>query len=71
MGKFEREEARCPFYAGERGAWISCEGVMEESLSTHVIFADKKSRAEAAVTLCCGDWEECPLARAINRKYEE
>ena len=70
MGKFEREEARCPFYAGERGAWISCEGALFEAISTHVIFPNKESRAEAAVTLCCGDWEECPLARAIHRKYE-
>lgn len=70
--KFQSGDALCPYYQGEKGAWISCEGVTHDSCSTHRIFGTRAEREEAAEAFCYDQWQECPVARAIyHEKYEE
>ena len=70
MKHYVSKSVRCPFYHWEEERWICCEGVARETwlrltFSTRTAFANYKGR------VCCGDYETCPIAQMLTKKYEE
>ncbi len=60
--------AVCPFYRREGHFTITCEGVMGRDM-VHV-FERIRDKTRQEERFCCGDWERCPVARVLMRKYE-
>lgn len=71
MRRFQRADAICPYYAGEIHDQLVCEGALGESSVMHHMFANPHQKEEVVLDLCCGEWKECPIARAIYQKYED
>lgn len=60
----------CPFYKCENPLKIECEGVLEKS-NIHNCFQDKPSKVRQKKHYCNKFYKECPLYKAINKKYED
>ena len=62
-----RISAKCPFYKGEQGIYIFCEGIAPD-VSLRLAFGNgAKAYREAC---CCKDWRSCIVAQMLERKYE-
>ena len=55
---------KCPFFQADERQIVICEG-------GRVSFTDRPTYLRYANGYCCGDWERCTLAMALNRFYEE
>lgn len=70
----KRSRAVCPYYRGEfadyRWQNILCEGVHKGSPTSRQLFATREEKNNNAIKYCCGDYESCPIAKAIkDNKY--
>lgn len=58
--------AKCPYFAKEYGnkgkRTVYCEGVIWR-------FPSRAARNKLTLTYCCGKWEECSIAKALNEHY--
>lgn len=62
---------RCPFFGALRpGGQIRCEGVLRGSGATVSLFSEPKRWEEQVKRHCQKDWEQCPIAEVLQRKYE-
>lgn len=73
MGKYNKKNLTvvCPFYNGELGRQIVCEGIEEDSAIT-VTFKSKEGRVQYQRMYCsriCG-YKRCALCKAISQKYD-
>lgn len=59
---------KCPFYKGERRQLIYCEGVQEGS-SIHMGFDTQDNFRDYKSCFCKGDYNQCLIAQAMNRKW--
>lgn len=62
---------RCPYYRREerkRQKKIVCEGVVEGT-SLHQTFSSVAALKKHRDQFCKGNYRECPIAAALNRKY--
>lgn len=64
--------AICPFYQRESGKSLTCEGMIVGTVCTHR-FRDEESRLKWQAMNCemLNYWNCCPLAAALQKKYEE
>ena len=69
MKYIESVEAVCPFYKGHQQQVIYCEGPVDGS-AMHLAFAIPAKQEKHRVRYCEKfDYEKCPLAGMLNRKY--
>lgn len=68
MAKYEDPIVKCPFYSWEEGRQICCEGIIGLSM-THT-FTTKEQRRLYERSRCKRAWKECPLAQALEKKWE-
>ena len=62
---------KCPFYKNDIGKrhMIACEGLM--SSHAEQVFRNHKIYMDVFTKMCCGEWEKCPYAIALQRdKYK-
>lgn len=69
MAKRRDKNAECPYYRFDNGQRMSCEGVLDGIEATNLIFANRASLLAHRRRYCCRKWEDCPIARDINRKW--
>lgn len=77
MGKcrFDDVNVRCPFYIGSTNTVIICEGVADGSVLENK-FRDmsgkpmKDKRDAHKHKYCDCLWEQCPIYKALEEKYE-
>lgn len=69
MGKYEDPIVKCPFYSWEEGKKLCCEGVNAFS-SVQLTFTTKEQRRSYERVICKKSWNTCPLAQALERKWE-
>lgn len=62
-----KADAQCPFYKGEYGRGVYCEGVMPGSKICNSFF---KGAREYKIRHCYEDWEQCRIAKMLWDKYE-
>lgn len=63
--------AKCPFYVHHSQTIIVCESPLETEETTNVLYTTPKSKKSIFMDKYCRNmWQTCPIARAINRKYE-
>lgn len=68
-GSYAQVNVRCPFYRRDDGKLcVKCEGVDGESGLT-LRFAQKSRWERYMGNYCCGDYETCPLYKAVEQKY--
>lgn len=63
---------KCPYYKREERKpqkKIVCEGVLERT-SLHQMFETVPDLKNHKDSFCKGDYNKCPIAEALNRKYE-
>lgn len=60
---------KCPFYSWEEGKKLCCEGVNACS-SVQITFTNKEQRRAYEKMRCKMAWRECPLAQALEKKWE-
>ncbi len=61
---------QCPFYKDEEPTVIHCEGV-EAGSSLHNVFTPNTVKAKGyKERYCQSGWEQCLIAKMLNRKYE-
>lgn len=61
---------QCPFFIGEDGFRVKCEGSEDES-KLFLIFPNKKLKANHEKKFCCDKWKDCRIAKMLNQKWEE
>ena len=61
----------CPFYVDDLRVRIRCEGCIDESLYTHMIFEDVNKKMEYMRNKCCDKWGSCTVCALLMRKYNE
>ena len=54
---------QCPFYQYETRGKYLCEGA-------EIQFRDRMVRRTVVYTCCADDWHSCPIAKALEKKYE-
>lgn len=60
----------CPFYIAEGKRGVRCEGLVKGS-SLRLNFNREKSFLHFRENHCCSmQWEQCPIARMLDAKYE-
>lgn len=64
----EDKLVKCPFYKADLVNGVCCEGVVEGA-TTHVILRNGDRKKAHKQRLCRNRWQECPLAKALNGKY--
>lgn len=72
MKKYMDKYVVCPFYSGEHGSKIYCEGFsdsnsLQTSFKTKELLIDHKKR----LCRCITRYKSCPLYPIINAKYKE
>lgn len=68
---FDLADVRCPFFDRfYRGKSIKCEGLGRTGGYLINGFGSEKEWVEHVNLFCNKDWEECPIARMLNEKYE-
>lgn len=71
-GRYYLRTAKCPYYGCQfrNNQWffLECSGIFEGSKRIRHKFRGRRARDRVIETFCCGDFQECPVARAI---YEE
>lgn len=70
MSNYIAKDVRCPYYIKEDGSKIHCEGY-EEGTYIHLVFPSPSSRRDYQIDVCCYDYNECPIADMLNKKWEE
>lgn len=63
---------KCPYYRREERKQqkkIVCEGVLDGS-SIHQMFSSVSDLKRTKDCFCKGDYNKCPIAEALNRKYD-
>lgn len=63
---------QCPYYKREernRQIKIVCEGILDGT-SLHQIFLSVEALKKHRDCFCKGDYSKCPIAAALNRKYD-
>lgn len=74
MGKnYEDPIVTCPFYSWERGKQMCCEGVTGRTSesSIQITFQSRSMLRRYERFRCKKDWKNCPLAQALEKKWEE
>ena len=68
--KTEDARAVCPFWRDSSGKKIKCEGIV--GITAETCFDTAQERALYEVRFCDAifRYQECPLARAIAKKYD-
>ena len=61
---------QCPFFIGEDGFRVKCEGSEEDS-KLFLIFQNKKLKSRHEDKYCCKQWESCRIAKMLNQKWED
>ena len=69
---FESLYVVCPFYRHETQTKIMCEELIEGANSSETPFSSSADKREYKRQFCedVGKWKNCPLAQALNAKYE-
>ena len=65
---YEDANVGCPYYNEESDLRIICEGLCDRS-TTQQVFAARWDKANFKNRYCCTAWKSCPLAKALNQKY--
>ncbi len=62
--------AKCPFYIRHGGKVIVCESPLEYNNADTVLYTTPRGdRGRFMERYCRCNWESCPIARDIQRKY--
>lgn len=70
-GSFRQVDVRCPYYIGDDGRHvITCEGILPHS-KLQVRLRTREVYEETMLVYCSMAWEECPIAKLLNAKWEE
>lgn len=71
-GAYYRRTAVCPYYEcqfqNSKWSFIECAGLFDGERRIRHKFRGRRARDRVLEEYCCGDFQECPVARAI---YEE
>lgn len=63
---------KCPFYYRHSGGVIACESPVEyDGVGTSLYVTPTGSRKDYMNKYCRGQWNACPIARDIQRKYDD
>lgn len=57
----------CPFYKDETKNKIRCEGIVSVACTNN--FTDAIKKTQHYKRYCCSEYESCPLAIVLNKKY--
>lgn len=60
--------AKCPYYRYDEKKTIYCENLIADT-NVHLRFNDAQAFVRHRKTFCLGDYNRCPLAQTLNRKY--
>lgn len=60
---------KCPYYRREERQKICCEGVGKGSY-IHLVFDSAQRTKDYEKCFCKGDYNQCPLAKMLNRRYD-
>lgn len=67
----ESSNAYCPFYIGHTSQVIHCEGAVE-GCATHLAFAHPALQRNHRFCYCeRKDYQYCPVAKMLERKYQD
>ena len=69
MKNYVSKAAVCPFYHQEKDCSVHCEGVMKGS-SLKLSFVTRAQFEKFRKEKCYGQWEQCPVAKMLLRKYQ-
>lgn len=64
--RYESSAALCPYYQGERGDTIYCEGIAPDTTIALALGKDAKEYKRAFCRRC---WNECRVAKMLETKY--
>lgn len=70
MKRYCSPEALCPFYRSEDSQKIYCEGIGEGN-AIHLAFGSKTHLKIHKDSYCDSEYGECPIAKMLNKKYED
>ena len=70
MSKFIEEQIECPFYIKEGTGFITCEGILEKTSTTHR-FKNNKEKTDYEQRCCCvNGGKKCSHYRNLSVLYE-
>lgn len=70
MAEYYSVNVKCPFYKGEKGVKLICEG-LDKECNIHHQYQEKERKRERVERYCSDRYTECELYRALERKYEK
>lgn len=65
---YQDKNVICPFYICTRTRLIKCEGTISEQCQNE--FSTVPNRRVHFEKYCCDDYENCPIAKIIIKKYD-
>lgn len=70
MKQYVSKYAQCPFYRKEDSMRLFCEGVEEGSNLAQFFGSQERKTDFKQRFCCCKNWEQCPIAMMLAKKYE-
>ncbi len=70
MSKMIEGRIECPFYLKEGERFISCEGVLDNTSSTHRFKSNEEKRKYEFTVCCVNGGKKCPHHRTVSVLYE-
>lgn len=61
----------CPYFQRESEQKISCEGVVKDSTTLLKFCSEEEKRRHRRMYCQSYEYEKCPLAKILHRKYEQ
>lgn len=69
MKSYVSRDAMCPFYHREDTCRVLCEGPAK-GVDLQLSFGRRRSFEHHRRECCYGNWEHCPVAQMLLKKYE-
>lgn len=63
-------DVKCPFWITSTKNSITCEGILPDFKDT-ISFYRMEQMKKHMGTYCAGQWQRCPLAKEIEKKYRD
>lgn len=67
---FASMRVKCPFYKGDKGVKLVCEGI-DLKCNIHHQYEKKENKDRRMQKYCAGDYSKCELYKILIKKYEQ
>lgn len=69
MSNYISPNCKCPYFKVSGANKMTCEGAID-STKTTTIFSRSEYKQEWFEKVCCDNWEICPVAEMVKKKYD-